>query len=295
MSGYEITTCSTAYLTQEAMDKYGLKYAMFSYIIDNVSYKDDLYKSITPKKFYKMIMDGAAPTTSQVSTADYLDLWSPILSDGKDVIHLCLSSGISGTYNSAKVAVEMAAEKYPDRKVIAIDTLTASPGLSLLAAKAAENKAAGMSFEDNTAWIKDHLHNDQTWFFSSDLTCFIRGGRISKVAGTFGQLLNICPLMYVAKDGTRQVEKKLRGRKNAIKGIVSTMESLAEDRLGYSGKVMITHSDCYEDARAVADLIEKTFPKMKEKPEIYDIGTVIGSHTGIGTVALAFWGDEKTK
>lgn len=295
MSDYIITTCSTADFNQEAMDKYGLKYAMFSYIIDNVSYKDDLYQTISAEEFYQQIVDGAMPTTSQVSTTEYLELWEPALSAGKDVLHLCLSSGISGTYNSATIAANMAMEKYPDRKVAAIDSLAASSGLGLLSVIARQNQDAGMSFEDNVKWVDEHRKNLQTWFFVSDLTCLIRGGRVSKVAGAFGKMLNICPLMYVAKDGTLQVETKLRGRKNAIKGAFNVMKEKAENGADYSRKVIITHSQCYEDAKAVADLIEEYFPKMDGKVEIYDIGSVIGSHTGPGTVALSFYGVDKEK
>ena len=142
----------------------------------------------------------------------------------------------------------------------------------------------------NSAPNKNKAHH---WFFSSDLTFFIRGGRVSKTAGAIGTVLGICPLLNVNDEGKLIAREKIRGKKKVIKRIVDVMEQRAQGGLDYTGKVFISNSDCYEDARAVADLIEERFTKMNGKVQIYSIGATIGSHTGPGTVALFFWGDER--
>ncbi len=294
MSEYVITCCSTADMSREFMEKNHVPFAMFHYQMDGVYYPDDLYASITPKEFYKKISDGAEPVTSQVNAEQYCELFEPILKEGKDVLHLTLSGGISGSINSANIAKTQMEESYPERKVIVIDTIAASSGYGLLLTAALENQKKGMSLEDNASWIEANKNKLHHWFFSSDLTSFIRGGRISKVSGFFGQALNICPVMNVNSEGKLIPRVKCRGKKAAMRETLKLMKAHAQGAEQYSGHCYMSHSDCYEDARALADMIEEAFPNLRNKIEIYDIGTVIGSHTGPGTVALFFWGDERT-
>ena len=143
------------------------------------------------------------------------------------------------------------------------------------------------------AWAEANKLKLQHWFFSTDLTFYVKGGRITKTAGFVGGILNICPLLNVDREGKLIPRYKIRTKKKVIEAIVHQMELHAEDGLDYSDKCYMCHSACYEDARAVADLVEKRFPKLKGKVEINDIGTTIGSHTGPGTVALFFWGQER--
>ncbi len=294
MSEYVITCCSTADMNREFFEKNHVPFAMFHYQMDGTDHPDDLYTSISPKEFYKRIADGAQPVTSQVNAEQYCELFEPILKEGKDVLHLTLSSGISGTVNSANVAKAQMEEAYPDRRVIVIDTLAASSGYGLVLTAALENQQKGMSLEENAEWIEANKNKAHHWFFSSDLTSFIRGGRISKVSGFFGQALNICPVMNVNSEGKLIPRVKCRGKKAAMKETLRTMKAHIQDGEQYSGHCYMSNSDCYEDARALADMIEDAFPNLKGKVKIYDIGTVIGSHTGPGTVALFFWGDERT-
>lgn len=142
--------------------------------------------------------------------------------------------------------------------------------------------------------MEAHKLNLHHWFFSTDLTSFIRGGRVSKVSGFVGQTLNICPLLNVNDEGKLIPRQKYRGKKQVIRAIVDRMEEHAEGGLQYSGKCFISQSACEEDARRVADMIEERFPNLDGKVMINSIGTVIGSHTGPGTVALFFWGDTRT-
>ena len=152
----------------------------------------------------------------------------------------------------------------------------------------------GMTIDELRDWTEANKLHLRHWFFSSDLTFFIKGGRVSKSAGTIGNLLNICPLLDVNSEGKLIPRFKIRGKRKVIREIVAKMEEDAENGLDYDGKCFISQSACYEDAKAVADLIEARFPNLNGKVVINNIGTTIGSHTGPGTVALFFWGSERT-
>lgn len=293
MSNYVITCCSTADMSSSFMKENHVPFAMFHYQMDGREYQDDLYTSITPQAFYQKIADGAQPVTSQVNVEEYCSMFETILKEGKDIIHLTLSSGISGTVNSANVAKAQMEDAYPDRKIIVIDTLGASSGYGLLLTKALENQKAGMGFEENAEWLEKNKLRLHHWFFSTDLSSYVRGGRISKVSGFVGQMLNICPLLNMDSMGRLIPRIKCRGKKQVIREIVKRMEEHAENGTDYSGKCYISQSACEEDAKQVARLVEEKFPKLDGRVQIHDIGTVIGSHTGPGTVALFFWGDER--
>lgn len=295
MSSYVITSCSTADMPIAFFKNRNVPYVCFHYMIDGKDYLDDLYQSITPEVFYKQIADGAMPTTSQVNASAYQEFWEPILKEGKDIIHLVLSSGISGSINSARIARDMLLEDYPERKLVVIDSLAAASGFGLLLDSACDLRDAGKSLEEVVDWVESHKLNLHHWFFSSDLTSFVRGGRISKTSGFFGMALKICPLMNVNNEGKLTPRYKIRTKKKTMEAMLQQMEEHAENGTGYIGKVFMCHSDCYEDARAVADMIEERFPHINGKVMINNIGTVIGSHTGPGTVALFFYGDERTE
>ena len=239
------------------------------------------------------MLAGAEAKTSQISAGDYMEHFEKFLSAGKDVLHVTLSSGISSTYNSACIARDQLAEKYPDRKVIIVDSLAASSGYGLLMDKLAELRDSGLGIDELGAWAEEHKREVQHWFFSSDLTFFVRGGRISKAAGLVGGMLKICPVMDVEPDGSLAVKEKIRTKAKAVNRVVEKMEELAEDGLDYSGKCFISQSECIDDAQEVARRIEAKFPKLNGKVEIFPIGATIGVHTGPGTVALFFWGEKR--
>ncbi len=293
MSNYILSCCSTADLDEQHLNARDINYICFHFELDGKDYPDDLGKSISFKDFYDSMAKGAMTKTSQVSVGEYVEYFESFLKDGKDVLHATLSSGISGTLNSATIARDQLKEKYPDRKLYVIDSLAASAGYGLLMNKLADLRDDGMSIDDLYQWAIEHRLECQHWFFVSDLKYLIRGGRVSKVAGTIGNVLNICPLMNVDYQGRLIVRSKVRGKSAVIKAQVEKMVQLAEGGLDYDGDCYISNSDCYDDARAVADLIEEKFPKMKGKVKIYSIGTTIGSHTGPGTVALFFWGNQR--
>lgn len=293
MNDYIISCCSTVDITEEHLRQLHIPYVCFHFELDGKEYLDDLGKSISFPDFYRSMAQGAETKTSQVNAEEFKAYFEPFLKDGKDIIHLCLSSGISGTINSANIARDALLEEYPERKIYIVDSLAASSGSGLLVDKLAELRDEGKTIDELYEWVEKHKLNLHHWFFSSDLTFFIKGGRITKTAGFIGGMLNICPLLNVNNEGKLIPRYKIRTKRKVIQAIVDKMEEFAENGLDYSGKCYISHSACLEDAAAVAKLVEERFSKLNGKVEINDIGTTIGSHTGPGTVALFFWGSER--
>ena len=293
MSDYVISCCSTADLSKEHFEKIDVHYCCFHYEMDGVQYLDDLGQSMDFDVFYQRMTDGAMTKTSQINADEYEEYFTQFLSQGKDIIHLTLSSGISGTFNSANLAKALLEDKYPDRKIYVIDSLAASSGYGLLVDHLAAMRDSGATIDELAAWVEEHKLNLNHWFFSSDLTFFIRGGRISKAAGAVGTVLNICPLMNVDFEGRLIPRYKIRTKKKVIQAIVDKMAEQAEGGTDYSGKCFISHSACEEDAKEVAALVEERFPNLNGRVLINSIGTTIGSHTGPGTVALFFWGQKR--
>lgn len=293
MGSYVITCCSTVDLPKEYFEKNNIPYACYHYIMDGKEYLDDLGQSIPYSEFYRRIDGGSMPTTSQINISEFMAFFEPFLQEGKDILHLSMSSGISGTCNSAMNAKEELLAKYPDRTIKVVDSLAASSGYGLLLDKLVEMRDAGKSLEEVYLFAEDNKLKLQHWFFSTDLTHFKRGGRISATAATLGNILNLCPLMNVDYVGKLIVRQKIRGKKKVIAEIVNKMIELAEGGKDYNGKCFISYSACEDDARKVADLVEETFPNLNGKVEINSIGAVIGAHTGPGTVALFFWGEKR--
>lgn len=294
-NSYVITCCSTADMPQAYLTKRNIPSVCFHFRMDGHEYDDDYGKSIPIETFYQKIRQGAMPTTSQVNPEQYEAMFEPVLKEGRDIIHLTLSSGISGTYNAAGIARDEMLELYPEQRITIIDSLSASAGYGLLLDTAWERMQEGASYEDLTAWLEENKRKLHHWFFTSDLTHLRRGGRISASAAFFGNMLNICPVMDVNREGRLILRDKIRGKKKAVRELVERMKDHAQGGVNYRGKCFLCHSSCPGDARAVALLAEETFPHMNGNVFITDIGTVIGSHTGPGTVALLFWGDERTQ
>lgn len=293
MAEYCISCCSTADLTKEYFDKRGIRYVCFHYELGGTDYLDDLGQTMPPAELYRRMLAGEDVKTSQVSIGEYANFFRKIFDEGKDILHLTLSSGISGSYNSACIAAEQVREEYPNRKIYVVDSLAASSGYGLLVDTLADRRDAGESIDELYAWVCENKKKLQHWFFTSDLTFFIRGGRVSKAAGFFGGMLGICPLLNVDYEGHLTAREKVRTKKKVIQRIVQKMEENAEGGLAYSGKCYICQSECMDDAKAVAMLVESRFLNLNGKVEIYPIGATIGSHTGPGTVALFFWGKER--
>lgn len=295
MSDYILSCCSTADISEEHFKERNINCVYFKFSLDGTEYTDDLGKTIPFDEFYEKMANGSVTKTSQPNTEDYIESFEPYLEAGKDIIHVCLSSGLSGAINSANIAKDILEDKYADRKIFIVDSLGASSGYGLLVDNMANLRDSGMTIEDLYNWSitnRLYLHH---WFFSTDLTFYVKGGRISKTSGAIGGILGICPLLNMNNEGKLIPRSKIRTKNKVIHEIVKMMEQHAYKGHKYNRKVYISHSSCYEDARKVADLVEATFPEMKDKVLINSIGTTIGSHTGPGTVALFFWGDERTE
>ena len=295
MSEFVISCCSTADLSAEKLAALDVSYIFSSFRLNGKTYPDDLGKTISYKDFYKAMEDGAETSTSQINQDEFKDYFREILKSGKDILHVSLSTGLSGTYNSARLAAEAMREEFPERKLYLVDSLGASAGYGLMMAKLSELKAEGKSIEELRDFAEANKNKLHHWFFTTDLTYFVRGGRVSKASGFIGGVLGICPLLNVNDEGKLIARAKIRGKKRVIPEIVEMMKQHAQGGLDYSDRCFISCSACFEDAEMVAELVEEAFPKLKGKVEIFDIGTTIGSHTGPGTVALFFWGDERVR
>ncbi len=292
MANYILTASSPADLSAEHFERRNIPYLKFHYSLDGKEMLDDLGQSMPIDKFYTAMQNGADTKTSQVPLGEYIDFFTPLLSAGNDVIHIEFSSGLSGSYRSALNAKAALEEEFPDRKLIIVDSLSASSGYGLFVDLAADKRDEGLSIEELAAWAEENRHHACHWFFSTDLTFYVKGGRVSKAAGFVGGVLNICPLLFVDKEGKLIPHSKIRTKKRVITAIVDKMAEYAEGGTDYSGKCFISNAFCYDDAKAVADLIRERFPNVKEVL-INDIGTTIGSHTGPGTVALFFMGKHR--
>lgn len=293
MPAFTLTCCSTADRPKSFFDKREIPYACFHWSEGGVDHLDDLYQSITPEEFYGAIKAGAEPTTSQVSVGEFVALWEPIAAGGSDVLHVSLSSGLSGAYNAATLAASQVEAAHPGRRVLVVDSLGASSGYGMLVEYLADLRDAGASLDEAHAWALAHRLNVHHWFFSTDLTSYVRGGRVSRVSGFVGTALRICPVLDM-NDGGRLIPRdKIRTKAKAERDVVARMGEHAEGGLAYAGKCSISQGACREDAERVRDLVEERFRALRGKVTINDIGTVIGSHTGPGTVALFFMGDTR--
>ena len=292
MAEYILSCCSTADLSREHLMSRSIPYICFHFFLNDEEKIDDLGVTVPPKALFDAIRAGVSARTAQVNADEYEAFFRPFLQEGKDVLHVTLSSGISGTINSAQAAAAVLREEFPERKIYIVDSLCASSGYGLFMDRLADLRDEGMTVDELRDWAEANKLRLNHWFFSMDLTQYIRGGRVSKTAGFVGGLLGICPLLHVNNEGKLEPVSKIPSKKLVRREIVKKMEQQAENGLDYSGKCYICQSDCMDDARKVADEIKKRFPRLDGKVQIYPIGGVIGCHTGPGTVALFFWSGE---
>ncbi|MBR3036974.1 MAG: DegV family protein [Lachnospiraceae bacterium] len=294
MAEYIISCESAVDIPPELAAEYGLSIIGFRFALDEDEYTDDYYRTLSQREFYQRIIDGAISRTSAINTEDYIEYFEPILKEGKDILHITLSSGLSSTYQNACLAQEILCEKYRNRTIRIIDSLGACSGYGLLAVKAAQIKQAeGLTISELFDRIKELRMHVNHLFFSTDLTFYIRGGRISKTAGVFAQALSICPLCDMDDMGFLIVREKVRTKNKVKKRIVEKMLELCKDHENYDDLCYISNSDCEEDAKEVAALVEERVPALKGRILVNPIGPTIGAHTGPGTVALFFIGEGR--
>ncbi len=289
---YILSACTTCDMTPEMYEKLDIRYIGFHYVVDGKSYTDDLYTTMSAKEFYGHIRNGADTSTSQVSVGEYVDYFRPILAEGHDILHVTLSSGISNTVQSASAAAKLLKSEFPDRKLCVVDSLCASSGAGLFMTLLSQKRSEGMGFDELCNWAEKNRQSVQHWFCSTDLTYYIKGGRVSKVSGVIGGIFEICPLLCVSPEGKLKPISKIRTKKKVLGALVDKMEQHALNGKNYDGLCYISNSDCLEDAEYVRDMVRERFKKVRDIP-IFDIGTTIGCHTGTGTVALFFVGKDE--
>ena len=290
MGEYVILTDSSADLTAELVAELGVEVIPLSFTMEDktyFNYPDN--RDIDPADFYARLRGGAMATTAAVNVADYTEAMEPILKEGKDVLVLAFSSGLSATCHSAQIAAGELMEQYPDRKVYVVDTLCASLGQGLLVWYAANLKKQGKTMEEVRDWTEEHKLNLCHWFTVDDLHFLKRGGRISAATAVLGTMLSIKPVMHVDNEGHLIKVGTARGRNASLKALVDHMEQTVLDLKDQA--IFISHGDCLADAQKVADDIRARFGV--EDIVINYVGPVIGAHSGPGTVALFFMGSER--
>ena len=236
---------------------------------------------------------GATTGTSQVTTGEFELYFRQFLEQGSDILHVSLSSGLSGCYHSACAARDMLLEEFPERKIIVVDSLCGSGGAAILMLEAARQRDAGRTMEETAAWIEARRLHVHHWLFTPELAYFVRGGRVSAAAGWIGTLLRLCPVIEANCEGKLIPREKIRGKQRALRVLVEKMVSYAEGGMAYDGPCHISHADNLADAEQLAGMIEEKFPQLRGKIVINTVGTTLGSHCGPGMVALFFYGTER--
>lgn len=287
MREYVITTDNNADLPVEYYKEHNVGCMYFSYTMDDVLYKQGSY--MPEGEFYGKMRAGSMPTTAQVNPEEVRLLFEPYLKEGKDILHIAFSSGLSGTYNSCRIAVEELREEYPDRIITIIDSLAASLGQGLLVYLTQKLKEEGADMQTAAEWAENHRKNIVHLFTVDDLNHLYRGGRVSKTTAVLGGMLNIKPILHVDDEGKLIPIGKVRGRKKSILELASLMDEKLGSHKDTCDTIFISHGDCLEDAKILAEKIKARYQINTEI--INYVGSVIGAHSGPGTLALFFVGD----
>lgn len=285
MSNFEIFTDSSCDLSQEMIDKYDLKVMQLEVIIDDQP--PVLNNQVDIKDFYNQLRNGANAKTAAVTLGHFEEHMRKSLSEGKDILYVGFSSGLSATYNNGVMIINELADEFPERKILHIDTLCASVGQGLLVYHAALLREAGATIEEVKEKIEAIMQNIHHQITVDDLFFLKRGGRISATTAIAGSMLSVKPIINMDAEGHLDTVGKVRGRKNALKELVTRMKSNAKlDELNYA---FLVHSDCLEDAKTVEAMVKEAFPTVEVF--ISDFGPVIGAHVGPGSLALCYLGN----
>lgn len=294
MKNFVLSCESTVDLPYSYVMERGLKVLFYSYSVEGKTYTDDMGKDPNSlNRFYDFLKEGHIPTTSQINQFTYEEFFRKELSEGHDLLHLCFGTGMTQSYNQAVNAAEVVRKEFPGRKLIVIDTTCSSSGYGMIVDDAADLWDEGKSLEEVATYVEQNKYNIHHQFFTTDLKYFKRTGRVSGPAASLGAVLKICPLMHLNHAGKIIAYSKVLGKRNAIKATLDWMEKHAVNGKNYDGKVFISHSHALGDAETVKVQIEERFPNLKGKVKIFDIGTIITSHAGPGTVAIYFHGDPR--
>ena len=287
MSHFIISTSSPSDLPKEYTEKHNIKILKYTFSIEGSDHKDG---DMDPKVFYDKVRGGAMPTTSQLTPELVINYFDQLLADGNDILYIAFSSGLSGSCNSVKLVAEKLRVKYPDRQLIVIDSLCASLGLGLLVDYAVKMRENGASITETADWIQANKLRLNHWFTVDSLAHLHRGGRVTGAAAFVGSLLHIKPVLNVDDEGHLIPREKEKGRKRAIRSLVEKMKESIFDPDGQP--VFISHGDDITAAQKLEGIIKEKFPSIGEVM-IGTIGSVIGAHSGPGTLALFFMGEHR--
>ena len=292
--GFLLSCESTVDLPYSYISGRNIEVLFYTYSVDGEEYEDDMGRDENAlARFYGFMEDGKFPSTSQINVYKYEEYFESLLKKSeRDVLHIAMGSGMSPSVNNAIEAAESLKEKYPGRTVKVIDSLCSCGGYGILVDLAADLRDEGKSFEETIDWLEKNKSCIHHQFFSTDLKYFKRSGRVSGATATVATILGICPIMHLNSTGHIIAYDKVRGKKKAIKTTVETMLSDVEEGADYNGKCVLCHSNCIEEAQETIELIKKTFPNLDEI-KLSNIGTIIASHSGPGTVALFFVGKPR--
>ncbi len=294
MSKFILSCESTVDLPYKRVADRNLPILFYTYVVDGVEYVDDMGKDPNSiPNFYRMLDEGKMPSTSQINVFRYTEFFEKLLNETEgDICHIAFGSGLTPSVNNAKEAATALNEQYPDRKIVVIDTLCGSSGYGLFVDILADMRDAGKDMDEIVKWAEENKGKMHHQFFSTDMKFFKRSGRVSGPVATVASILGICPIMHLDHTGHIIAYSKVRGKKAAIETTVKEMLTHAENGSEYTGKCYISNSNCLDLAKETAEAIKVAFPKI-ESIEIFDIGTIIASHCGPGTVAVFFMGDDR--
>jgi len=287
MQSFVIGACSTCDLPQDYVDRHEIAIVKYTFSIDHKEYKDGEMDAHT---FYNMEREGHVATTSQVTPDEYTKLFDQVLGSGQDLLYIAFSSGLSGSCNNAKLAAEEVRSKYPDRKLYVIDSLCASLGQGLLVDYAIKMRAEGKSIDEVAKWVEANKLCLNHWFTVDSLNYLRRGGRLTGASAFMGTLLHIKPVLHVDHEGHLVPREKEQGRKKAIRCLVNKMSEYIYKPEGQT--IFISHGDDIEAAEKLAAMVRERFPQVGEIM-IGMLGTVIGAHSGPGTLAVYFMGKSR--
>lgn len=289
-----ILSCgSTVDLPYSYMQNRDIPVIFYTYTVNEKEYIDDMGRDPEAlSRFYSLLDSGIIPSTSQINEEKYAEFFRELLKKG-DVLHLAFGSGMSGSVKNAQAAKEKLEKEFPERKLVIVDSLCSSSGYGLLTDYAADMRDNGKTIEETQSWLLANRNRVHHQFYSTDLKYYRRSGRMSGAAATVGSILNICPIMKLNAEGKIIAYSKVRGKKNAVKTTVETMLKHAEGGEKYNKKCFICHSNVPEDAEITKKAVAEQFPDIDGEIKICDIGTIIASHCGPGTVAVFFLGDER--
>ena len=289
MNNYVITTDNNADLPEEFYKEHQIGCTYFSYTLDGKEYTKENFLPV--EEFYSKMRAGRMPTTSQVNPERVRALFEPYLKEGKDILHIAFSSGLSGTFNSCRIAAQELMEEYPERKIRVVDSLAASLGQGLLVYLAQRRKEEGADFDSVAQWTEEHKKNIVHLFTVDDLNHLYRGGRVSRTTAILGGMLNIKPILHVDDEGKLIPIGKVRGRKKSLLELVTLMDTKIGSYAKSCDTIFISHGDCREEAEFLAAKVKEKYHITTEL--INDVGAVIGAHSGPGTMALFFVGDVR--